>query len=448
MTLAAGPRFSRQATNAYASRPIDVTDFSWFTPKSPFWHAFAPKLHAAKPKCAPPKLSHKAVTGLAVAGSVYHPTNLLEMSDEDVLSMKRSHALFLDMLDYDTSHLSFTPGTQGIVTTAGGAYFPVLLTSLLLLRQTGSALPVEIFILDDSEYESLVCESVFPQLGATCILLSPFLASSNYKFVVEGYQIKILSILFSSFEHVLFLDADNFPVSDPEPLFSSSAYTSAGLVLWKDFWKPTFSPHFVNITSTEPSLENTIEAGQILVSRRERARTLMLAAYYNIWGEWYFDLITQGGPGEGDKDTFLPAARAVGEEVYVVGRGPEYLGARGNGAAVLQFDAVGDWACAKERVAPLFIHASWPPKLNALHNVRSERQWGSEEHALSLFGADMEKVAWGFMIEMACEGEFWDWGEGNKTSTGVCEQTRGCFRNMFGQEYIFKAGVRNESFES
>ncbi|KAF8852538.1 nucleotide-diphospho-sugar transferase [Acephala macrosclerotiorum] len=423
--------------------PPSVTEFSWFKPKSKFWHDFAPILDGAKPKCEPAKLRTKAVTAGAVAGSVYNPVNFLEMSDEDVVGMKRQHALFLDLLSFSNLKLDFEEGAQGIVTTAGGAYFPVLLVSLLMLRRTGSTLPVEIFLQNDEEYESLLCEDVFPKLNAKCVLLPSYLSSSRRKFHPHGYQLKILAILFSRFEDVLFLDADDFPVHPPESLFESQVYKENGLVLWKDFWKPTFSPLFTNITSLDPSLLSnraTIEAGQILVNRRTKGKMLMLASYYNIYGDWYYDLISQGGPGEGDKDTFAPAALALNEPFYTVERAPEPLGQRGNGMAVLQFSAVDADEEAICEAAPFFIHASWPPKLNALHNVRDQRQWGSLENAMSLFGSDIEKVAWGDMVGMACEGElleFWDWGEGNKTSTGVCEQTKNCFRNMFGEEYVF-----------
>jgi alpha 1,2-mannosyltransferase len=40
------------------------------------------------------------------------------------------------------------------------------------------------------------------------------------------------------------------------------------------------------------------------------------------------------------------------------------------------------------------------------------------------------------MIEVACnEWEFEDWGGGNKRETGVCEQSRKCYRDVFGVEH-------------
>jgi hypothetical protein len=88
--------------------------------------------------------------------------------------------------------------------------------------------------------------------------------------------------------------------------------------------------------------------------------------------------------------------------------------------------------------------SSWPPKLKPLRNVRDERQWGSEENSRTLLdGVDVESVAWGYMVEMACSEklEFGDLGEGNETNVmvgddgieiGLCERTRGSFRRMFG----------------
>jgi alpha 1,2-mannosyltransferase len=78
---------------------------------------------------------------------------------------------------------------------------------------------------------------------------------------------------------------------------------------------------------------------------------------------------------------------------------------------VLQFDPVTEYEDEMED-RPFFIHASWPPKLKPLRNVRDERQWGSEENSRTLFdGVDVESMAWGYMVEMACSEmlEFGDW---------------------------------------
>jgi len=405
---------------------------------SDFWATIAPTLAAAAPRCRPPVLAEKAKANFM--GGKRNLLKNLEMSDGDVESMRRSHMWFVDWIRNHSPTMAFEPGTRGIVTSAGGAYFPVLLVSLRFLRRTGSILPVEVFLATPNEYEPLVCETILPALNAKCIVLSDIVDAYTLPFLFDKYQLKIFSILFSSFESVLFLDADNFPVRAPENLFDSEPYLSENLVLWPDYWSSTVSPQFITIAGLEEGvLENrpTIEAGQLLVSKSKQAETLLLAAYYNCYADYYYHLLSQGGPGEGDKDTFAAAALVLDAPLYTVHRRPIPFGIRNQGAAVLQADPMEDFDNNGGTPRPLFIHASWPPKLNALHNQRDVRQWGSEENSKKLFGEDMEPIAWGYMVDMACEEglEFKDWGNGNKSNTTVCEQTRHSFHKMFGRNY-------------
>jgi alpha 1,2-mannosyltransferase len=54
---------------------------------------------------------------------------------------------------------------------------------------------------------------------------------------------------------------------------------------------------------------------------------------------------------------------------------------------------------------------------------------------MKLFGFDVERVVWGYMVEVACiDWEFVDWGKGNKSQSAMCER-RNCFRDTFGVEY-------------
>jgi len=49
---------------------------------------------------------------------------------------------------------------------------------------------------------------------------------------------------------------------------------------------------------------------------------------------------------------------------------------------------------------------------------------------------DVERVVWEYMVEVACnDWEFADWGNGNKTSTPVCEQSKKCFKDIFGLKW-------------
>ncbi|KAH8687748.1 mannosyltransferase putative-domain-containing protein [Tricladium varicosporioides] len=473
------------STHSSFSKPISKSISS-------FWPALAPLLAAAKPQCNPPKLIQNA------PGRNYHTDpvqpgeellDLTQLNDSEIGSLKHFHSWFLSqILAENAPKLDYKPDTNGIVTSAGGFYFPPTLVAIRMLRRTGSTLPVEVFLADESEYEPLICEKIFPALNARCIVLTTLLSSSPVPFKFEVFQLKIMAILFSSFQNVLFLDADNFPVRNPDELFTTAPFRNAtgarghgmngvgeasvgsGMVLWPDFWVCTISPLFLAvINSTEKSSHQpprpainastllnrpTTESGQLLVDKSIHTSTLLLAAYYNVYGSIYYTLFTQGGMGEGDKETFPTANLVLGKPFYTV-RSPVWpIGISGNGgAALIQAHPGEDLVSSEGKAAkPLFIHASWWPKLNAARYFADRRQWGSKEEQIEVFGWDVEAVARGEMVDMACdEGiRFEDWvdkveiedrhvlgadAEVRLMEGGICGRAKGTFRRMFGWEY-------------
>ncbi|ESZ93306.1 hypothetical protein SBOR_6287 [Sclerotinia borealis F-4128] len=182
---------------------------SWMATSSTFWAAFAPLLAAAVPRCPPSELSGKAISKtIGKRRAVDH----IVMNEKDIETMRRSHTWFVDQLMQNAPKLEYKKGTSRIVTSAGGDYFPPLLVSLRFLRRTGSTLPVEVFLATPDEYEPLLCEAILPSLNAKCLIISDIIDQHDLPFSLSGYQLKAFAILFSSFESVLFLDADNFPI--------------------------------------------------------------------------------------------------------------------------------------------------------------------------------------------------------------------------------------------
>lgn len=71
----------------------------------------------------------------------------------------------------------------------------------------------------------------------------------------------------------------------------------------------------------------TSETGQMVISKSRHFRALVLALYYNYYGpDTYYPLFYQGGAGEGDKDTFIPALEVFQEPYTVVDKDPLALG--------------------------------------------------------------------------------------------------------------------------
>ena len=385
---------------------------------------------------------------------------LINMDGEQIESMRTGHKNFLKAVRVHELKLVYNRRTRGIVCTAGGSYLPLVVVGLRILKRLGSTLPMEVFLESGAEYESYVCEKIFPALNARCVILSEILDAAPHPIQIGHFQLKLFSLLFSSFEEVLFLDSDSFPVHDPKVLFESEPYTSMGMVLWPDFWYATPSRYFFEITSSNRvpnSVRQASESGEILINKRTHKQTLLLAAYYNYWGpEHYYPLLAQGGPGEGDKETYLPAAEIAGEPVYQVSERIVAIGHSDGkslaGSAMVQFDPAEDyrlvsqglWRTKLPEIAPsprpFFVHVNWP-KFNPgrvydewglLHwdNGTLRRAWTDEPSTLALFDIDVERMFWKEAKWTACqlEDRLRDW----HGQEDVCRKATDYWEGMFG----------------
>jgi len=425
-----------------------------------FWSTFHGYLEKYAPNVNPIIEYEKAPTEGFKAKDARPRPEYLAVSRKDVETMKEAHTGFVGAVTSSPPQLHYVPGTKGVVSTAGGSYLPVLVISLRMLRRTGSTLPMEVFLADEHEYEEYICDSVLPSLNAKCIVLSRILTAAPAK--IEKYQFKPFAMLFSSFEEILFLDADAFPLEQPEEIFRSELFRTRGLITWPDFWASSVSPIFYEITGTPVppmNLRQSTESGELFVSKKTRLRTLLLATYYNYWGpSHYYPLLSQGAAGEGDKETFIAAATAMGESFYQVSESICALGHPKEGglagSAMAQFNPVEDFELTRqgkwrvrgdEAPAPsvFFIHANFP-KFNPAtvfdqHEVNPAfnddgsytRAWTVPEDVVKRFSAkvDIEKAFWKEILWTACELEtkFASW-EGRDM---ICHKVMRYWRSVF-----------------
>ncbi|KAL1892007.1 mannosyltransferase [Sporothrix stenoceras] len=427
-------------------------------------------------------------------------TDLLRLSEHELTKMKRAHMGFVGALHnrlpryvphrYDDNTdgknvVQSDSPRRGIVTVGGGKYYVILAVSLRFLRRSGTTLPIEVFV-TESEYEQKVCEDVLPKLNAVCRVYPKMVDSKGKEKKVEGFQLKAFAMLFSSFDEVLYMDADNTAMQDVAPLFDSAPFRATGLVTWPDFWQTTVSPLYYDIASKNLELKTTpppimgrpsTESGQILVDKTRHWKTLLLAAYYNYYGPpFYYRLLNQGGTGMGDKETFLPAAAVFGLPAYQVHTPVEKVGHRfeddSTGSRVMiQHDAGEDWEVtatltnslansgsppANEAewkalyrdVRPVFLHLSWPKwdPTNLLGHVSkwSDMTMGIDGRPESAFHhppelavriKGTERMLWEEARWVACLRD----GKGehvfghycnNKQADRACERLRGHFANV------------------
>jgi len=249
-------------------------------------------------------------------------------------------------------------------------------------------------------------------------------------FKISHYQYKALALLFSSFEEVLLLDSDSMALVAPEKdLFNSEPYTSAGLVVWPDFWQATESPKFYKIAGLPGMPMNlpptSSETGQLLVNKKTHLKTLLLATYYNIYGpDHYYPLLSQNALGQGDKETFMAAAAVLHAPFYrvqtPVARLGRDTGVEDKGTAMIQHlpsdDLLKNSPSSTDsdgKIRPAFLHAN-TPKMNAGHLVDEGdlfkidgktrlRLLGSEKEQQDMFGIDLERAIWELLVQTGCE---------------------------------------------
>lgn len=426
-----------------------------------FWRDFHALLDKYAPDADEVKEEIKAPTNGFKASDPPPRPEYVKVSPGNIVTMKETHTAFVGAIMKKPPRLPYVPGTRGLVSTGGGAYLPVLVISLRMLRRTGSKLPMEVFLADEDEHEPHICDVVLPSLNARCVILSHILEEAPAN--IQKFQFKPFAMLFSSFEEILFLDADAFPLDKPETLFRSDPFRSQKMVTWPDFWASSASPIFYEIVGQPvPPMElrQSTESGEILISKKSHLRTLLLCAYYNYWGpSHYYPLLTQGAAGEGDKETFLAAAIAMNEPFYQVSEPIVALGHRSGdgmaGSAMAQFDPTQDFALTRKHKyrikgdkapAPrvFFIHANFP-KFNPATIFTKQlinptfddegyytRAWTIPEQVIAEFSAkvDVEKAFWREILWTACELEtkFRSW-EGK---TDICAGVKEYWAAIYG----------------
>lgn len=284
--------------------------------------------------------------------------NFLRPTPEEVSSIRKSHRQYEQAMPKDYPNGLLDHGRQfgfmegdGIVYLGGGKYNQLVLTSLSVLRATGSKLPVEVILPERKDFDFDLCNNVLPAFNGRCKVMTDYIPELLMK-RISGFQLKNVALLVSSFRNVLYLDADNIPVKNPDTLFVNEPFKSKRMVLWPDLWRRSTSPHFYDIceisVDTNTRVRNSYfggdergksenakdwsyhdckgaipeassETGQLLIDKKTHIKTLILSMYYNFYGPgYYYPLLSQGAAGEGDKETFIAAAHKLGKPYYQV----------------------------------------------------------------------------------------------------------------------------------
>ncbi|ANB11379.1 Mnn2p [Sugiyamaella lignohabitans] len=474
---------SDSANNNVASSPLTSTEddkarYEHIHSLLPIFEKYRPKmepLHKYKDDKEAPK---KAFTDTIPVFTKEELADYLQVSKEDKDILTKSHRDTVEHLPSNYPKGLFKG--QGVVFTSGGKYLPIMVTTLRMLRRVSPVIPVEVFLADKEEYEPEICEKLMPMLGARCVVLEDVYGKEFFKsFDIHSYQLKALSIWASSFEDVIFIDSDNVPIRNVEASLQQEPYLSTGYIVWPDYWFRTTSTHYYDIADivlgervrgdlsvTDPKLipqadlknalpDKSSESGQLMISKSKHYKSLLLTVYYNLNGfTAYYKLFTQGSGGEGDKETFLAAALALGEPVYQIltdtrptGRfDPEGF----EGAGMLQIDPYEDYKKHVLKTSPkdvhgriLFVHFNmFKLNIRLLFSDKEKEKFSSDDKRVRYCGKpsdntewfdyqDIEFYMWREVLWTACEMpklgiNFKDWKDVDMTE--MCNKTTAHFK--------------------
>lgn len=217
------------------------------------------------------------------------------MTDEDKKAIEALHQNQKDVAIFASRQPLPEMTGRGIVTSIYDAEFAsgwVLLSELVRL---GVRLPIEVFY-RPGELQDW-------QLAALRTLpldMSLRVLQAN----VGGFQVKPFAILESSFEEVLWIDADNVPLRDPACLFEDPEYIEKGSLFWRDvsgadrakFWHPeSFVWTVFNVPHND---SEEFDTGQLLINKKRCWVELALTTHVNGLADFYYRFV------HGDKDTF------------------------------------------------------------------------------------------------------------------------------------------------
>ncbi|XBW38571.1 hypothetical protein QEN19_004159 [Hanseniaspora menglaensis] len=287
--------------------------------------------------------------------------NYLVLNEKIKANITKSHKGFINLVKKNSFAYPDLYHGNGIVISGGGKYSLQAYSVVSVIRELGNKLPVEILIPSDYEQDEAFCNKISKVFSdCKCIYLDDILEKQyvqNQEF--HAFQYKSLALMASSFQNVLLLDADNYPIRNIDHIFDHEAFKENGMVVWPDFWRRTTHPFYYesaeikidltkrirNFYSNIPLSEQTYtideaknlpyhdfsgalpdpssETGEFMIDKKKHWKSLVLSLYYNIHGpNVFYHLFTQYSAGQGDKETFLAAAHVLDLPYYQVYMNP------------------------------------------------------------------------------------------------------------------------------
>ena len=186
---------------------------------------------------------------------------------------------------------------RGIVMCGGGEkYFPCAWVAINMLRKWGCDLPVELWHLGPFEMDDKMRDILTP-LGVTTVDAHEVEIGHPVR-NLGGWELNPFSMIHSSFEEIIFIDADNVAIVDPSFLFETPQYQETGACFWPDFGRLGRGRDIWKICGIEYRDEPEFESGQVVLDKRRCWKEIQLTMHLNDHSDFYYKHV------HGDKETY------------------------------------------------------------------------------------------------------------------------------------------------
>lgn len=171
---------------------------------------------------------------------------------------------------------------RGAVICGGGRYEASVYVACQMLRHVGWRHPIQVWHRGAAEP---VSERVRRLPGVEVVDSEAHPARADRR-VFGGWESKTLAVLHSPFEEVLFLDADCYPLFDPDDCFEA-AHNPHGIVTWPDMPIADAAVHWPSYGITSDG-KTGLNGGHYVFTKRRAWSLLQLASHYDNHSDYYY----------------------------------------------------------------------------------------------------------------------------------------------------------------
>jgi hypothetical protein len=205
------------------------------------------------------------------------------------VELRRDPASAARHLDALRQVLAGPKPSRCVLWVGGGPYWKGVALGVRLLREVGCRLPVEVWHRGDSEP---VDAAQVAGLGAAVIDADRLARQLGDRRVNGddtrgGWEAKTYALTHTSYDQVLYLDADAYCVADPSPLFDLLT-PAAPFAYWSDLPGHERDVVWPRVWPDGPAGVPPVQGGQLLLDRRHGRALLDAAHWMNEHSDYYY----------------------------------------------------------------------------------------------------------------------------------------------------------------